>query len=392
MSAAIAVEGVSKRFRLYHERPTTLKERLVSFRKARYELFWALKDVSLQIGQGETAGLIGPNGCGKTTLLKLIAGIMRPDEGVIRTRGRIASLLELGAGFHPDLTGRENVYMNASILGLSRKDTERFFDTIVEFSELSQFIDMQVRHYSSGMYVRLGFAVAMHVDPEILIVDEVLSVGDEAFQRKCLQRIKDFKSEGRTIVFVSHAVDMARALCDNVYFLLQGRLESSGNPAEVIRAFRHTIHGDAHLNTQEERSTEEVRIKKVEFLDAHGRAATTLTSGEPMEIQVTLVSEHPVEDPVVGIGFYDQEDALIYGTNTALKGVQIDRVDGSLEVTFRVDSLAIMRGQVQVSATCHSRDERTVYHWLEKKFGFGVAPAVKDHGRVHMAVTASVKD
>src|SRR5207247_1244757 len=199
-------ESVSKMFRLYHERAYSLKERIVNLRKPQYEQFWALKDVSLEIGHGETAGLIGPNGSGKTTLLKLVAGIIRPTAGRIETHGRIASLLELGAGFHPDLTGRENVYLNASILGLTRRETDRHFDDIIAFSELAPFIDTQVRHYSSGMYIRLGFAVAIHVDPQILIVDEVLAVGDESFQKKCLDRIRGFQAEGRTIVFVTHTL------------------------------------------------------------------------------------------------------------------------------------------------------------------------------------------
>jgi ABC-2 type transport system ATP-binding protein len=210
VSAVISVFEVSKTFRLYHERAYSVKERFVNRRKTRFEQFWALRDVSISVDEGDTAGLIGPNGSGKTTLLKLVGGIIRPTSGRIVTRGRIASLLELGAGFHPDLTGRQNVYLNASILGLSKKETDRHFDAIVAFSELEKFIDMQVRHYSSGMYVRLGFAVAVHVDPQILIVDEVLSVGDEAFQRKCLERIRTFQREGITIVFVTHAVDTVR--------------------------------------------------------------------------------------------------------------------------------------------------------------------------------------
>src|SRR5437764_634337 len=206
VGSAITVDGISKRFRLYRERPTSLKERIVRFRMHADEL-WALRDVSFDVPSGQTLGLIGPNGSGKTTLLKIIAGILRPTEGRVTTRGRIAELLALAAGFHPELTGRENVYLNASILGLSRRETERRFDDIIAFAELEEFVDNQVKFYSSGMYVRLGFAVAVHVDPAILLIDEVLAVGDIAFQRKCLDKIAAFPQEARTIVLVTHAPD-----------------------------------------------------------------------------------------------------------------------------------------------------------------------------------------
>ena len=232
---------MSKEFRLYHERAMSLKERVVKWRTPSYEVFWALRDVSLEIGHGETAGLVGPNGSGKSTLLKLVAGIIRPTTGRIETYGRIASLLELGAGFHPDLTGRENVYLNASILGLTRKETDRYFDDIVAFAELEPFIDTQVRHYSSGMYIRLGFAVAIHVDPQILIVDEVLAVGDETFQRKCLDRISAFQREGRTIVFVTHSLAMVADICNRAYLLYRGDLAAQGDPDDVIKAYRQRL-------------------------------------------------------------------------------------------------------------------------------------------------------
>jgi ABC-type polysaccharide/polyol phosphate transport system ATPase subunit len=245
MGSVIEIAGVSKQFRLYRERYTTLKERLVKFGVQRYEPFWALRDVSLDIAGGETIGLIGANGSGKSTLLKIIAGILRPSSGSVSTRGRVGALLELGAGFHPDLTGRENVYLNASILGLSKKETDGHFDEIVAFAELEPFINNQVKHYSSGMYVRLGFAVAVHVNPEILLVDEVLAVGDEAFQRKCLDKVRQFQSEGRTIVFVTHAVDMVSEICARAAFLHHGQLMALGDSAEVVREFRETLHGEA---------------------------------------------------------------------------------------------------------------------------------------------------
>src|SRR4051795_7899169 len=207
MPAAIEIRHVSKHFRLYHEHYSSLKEKMIHFGRIPFEDFVALHDIDIEIEQGETVGILGHNGSGKSTLLKCIAGILTPTSGQVRVRGRLASLLELGAGFHPELTGRENVYINAAFYGLGRKRIDRVFDEIVDFAELAQFIDEPVKHYSSGMYVRLGFAVAVNLDPEVLLVDEVLAVGDETFQVKCLSRIRQFQSEGRTIVFVTHDVE-----------------------------------------------------------------------------------------------------------------------------------------------------------------------------------------
>src|SRR5438874_7216953 len=218
MALAIRVSDVSKRFNLHHDK--SLKERLINLRRTdTIEPFWALQHVSFELEEAKTLGLIGANGSGKSTLLKLIGGILTPTEGYVERRGRLAALLELGAGFHPDLTGRENIYTNASILGLSRKQTERYFDAIVEFSGIEKFIDNQVKFYSSGMYVRLAFSVAVHVQPELLLIDEVLAVGDEPFQRKCMKRIRRFQKEGRTILFVTHGIDIVRQLCDRVIML-----------------------------------------------------------------------------------------------------------------------------------------------------------------------------
>src|SRR6266508_590334 len=211
---AIEVSDVAKRFRLIHERNSTLKATIFNgFRRTVHEEFWALRGVSFHVQEGSSLGLIGHNGSGKTTLLKCVAGILRPTSGTIRQRGRLAALLELGAGFLPELTGRENVYLNASFLGLSRKQTDAAFDEIVAFSELETFIDNEVKFYSSGMLVRLGFAVAVHVDPDVLLIDEVLAVGDEAFQAKCLDRVTEFQERGCTILFVTHAVDLVPRLC-----------------------------------------------------------------------------------------------------------------------------------------------------------------------------------
>lgn len=238
MTQLVAVENVSKRFVLHKDK--SLKERLVNFRTSRRHVddFWALRDINLEIGLGTTVGLVGHNGSGKSTLLKVIGGILEPTTGTVARRGQLAALLELGAGFHPDLTGRENVYLNGSILGFSRAEIDKHFDAIVDFSGVESFIDTQVKFYSSGMYVRLAFAIAVHGDPDLLLVDEVLAVGDEPFQRKCMAKIAQFQAEGRTIVLVSHSAEQVGSLCDRVVVLNAGRMIHDGAPARGIRILR----------------------------------------------------------------------------------------------------------------------------------------------------------
>lgn len=240
----IEADHVRKQFRRHTERATSLKERLVRRRGEQAEDFVALQDISLQIEAGSTVGLIGPNGSGKSTLLKILSGILRPTSGTVRTYGRIASLLELGAGFNGELTGRENVFLNASLLGLTRAETEAAMDSIIDFAELADFIDQPVKHYSSGMYVRLGFAVAVHVDPDILLVDEVLAVGDEAFQRKCMDRIHDFQAAGKTILFVSHSLAQVEELCTRAIVLSRGVVIDDGTPEAAIHTLRRLMGTD----------------------------------------------------------------------------------------------------------------------------------------------------
>jgi ABC-2 type transport system ATP-binding protein len=237
----IVADGVGKRFQLHHRRATSLKERLLLHRQSSSEGFWALREVDLEIGAGQTVGLIGPNGSGKSTLLKVLSGILAPTTGTVAVRGRVASLLELGAGFNGELTGRENVYLNAAILGLPRRETERYFDDIVAFAELEPFIDNQVKHYSSGQYVRLGFAVAVHVSPDILLIDEVLAVGDESFQRKCLNKIAEFQQRGCTILFVTHALDLIPRICSRGVVLDHGRVLHDGDPVEAAERLRSLL-------------------------------------------------------------------------------------------------------------------------------------------------------
>jgi ABC-2 type transport system ATP-binding protein len=393
VSHVITVEGVSKTFRRYHERAASLKEMIVNRRRAKYELFWALRDVSLEIDSGETVGLIGPNGSGKSTLLKIVAGIIRPSAGRIETRGRIASLLELGAGFHPDLTGRENVYLNASILGLTRKETDRYFDSIVAFSELEPFIDTLVRHYSSGMYVRLGFAVAIHVDPRILIVDEVLSVGDEAFQRKCLDRIRSFQREGRTIVFVTHAVDVVREICSRGYFLWHGELVAQGKPPDVIRAFREHLHGESHEEASpgEERGDMRVRILRVRLANAEGRELGVFKSGDDLHVVMDLESPAPIDDAIAGIVIHDEHDAMVVATNSDIENVPLGTLHGKTRVDFTCKSIPMQDGRYAVTVGVTTRDHRHVYHWQEKAYHFRCDRTSLAAGALDIPVTISVE-
>ena len=240
MSYAVKFENISKKFILHHERSKSFQEVVVSLlrrRNSANEDFWALKDVSFEVEQGETVGIIGPNGSGKSTILKLIARVLEPTEGDITVVGRVSSLIELGAGFHPDLTGRENVFLNGSILGLNRREMERKFGSIVSFAELEQFIDVPLKHYSSGMYTRLGFAVAINVDPDVLIIDEVLAVGDRSFQQKCLTAMGEFKKAGKTIILVSHAMPLVTSFCDRALLLLRGQVVALGPVSGVVNAY-----------------------------------------------------------------------------------------------------------------------------------------------------------
>ena len=287
--ATIVAAGVGKRFLLHHKRATSLKERLLLHRQSSSEAFWALQDVSLEIGAGQTVGLIGPNGSGKTTLLKVLSGILAPSTGTVEVRGRIASLLELGAGFNGELTGRENIYLNAAILGLSRRETRRYFDDIVAFAELEPFIDNQVKHYSSGQYVRLGFAVAVHVDPDILLVDEVLAVGDESFQRKCLDKIAEFQQRGCTILFVTHALDLIPRICSRGVVLDHGRVLHDGDPVEAAERLRSLLGTGADQSGRGALRADRPRLAARRLFDpATGLHKGHFQGGEAMTIDVDL--------------------------------------------------------------------------------------------------------
>jgi ABC-2 type transport system ATP-binding protein len=378
---AISIDSVSKRFRLYHERPSSLKERMLRLRRTRAEDFWALRDVSFDVAEGETIGLVGANGSGKTTLLKIIAGILRPTAGRVTARGRIAALLELGAGFHPELTGRENVYLNASILGLSKKETDQRFDDIVGFAELEPFIDNQVKHYSSGMFVRLGFAVAVHVDPEILLIDEVLAVGDEAFQRKCIARVRRFQEEGRTIVLVTHAAERVREICDRAMMLDGGEIRASGDVHAVLREFRVVLLQERAPFVRGE-ATRDVEVLGVTLLDSDGRPVKRARPSEPLAIQIDLKANHPVDDPVVSVALFDAHDQLVYKTGSDRMHHDLGRVDGTLRLTFELATMPFVRGRYHLTVGVHSRGVGKVYDWHDQRYAFDVDESAEIEGQI----------
>jgi ABC-2 type transport system ATP-binding protein len=384
----ILVDKVSKRFNI--RRDKSLKERLVNFRRSREhaEQFWALRDVSFDVAEGTTLGLIGPNGSGKSTLLKLIGGILAPTTGMVQRRGRIAALLELGAGFHGDLTGRENVYLNASILGLSRAQTNRYFDEIVDFSGIEEFIDTQVKFYSSGMYVRLAFAVAVHVEPEILLIDEVLAVGDEPFQRKCMDRIRLFQHEGRTIIFVTHGLDQVRSLCDRAIMLDHGRVLVDGTAVEGIRTFR-----DLFLNTepeaQQESTSATIRIHDVRLNG--GQVVPRLSPGDSLTIDIDVTSEHRVDDWAVGIALLDHADLVAFGTNSYVLGRDLGILDGKRTVRFYLPEVYLAEDTYHVTVAVHPK-VGPEWHRLDRVRPFRVLTDVRQEGLVYIAPEIEVLD
>jgi ABC-2 type transport system ATP-binding protein len=363
MATVIRVNDVSKKFSLNPNK--SLKERLVNARATSQNRseFWALRNVDLEVESGTSLGLIGHNGSGKSTLLKVIGGILSPTTGMVERRGRLAALLELGAGFHGDLTGRENVYLNASILGLSRADTDKYFDAIVDFSGIEEFLDTQVKFYSSGMYVRLAFAVAVHVDPEILLIDEVLAVGDEAFQRKCLDKVRSFQREGRTIVFVTHALDLVRDLCERAVLLDHGVVQYDGAPTQAIRQIRDTFEHQAEAEAEAESAKQvaldgaptytPMQITDVVVTDGAGTPKDEFHPGEPFGVECTVTSPRRVEDWAVGIKVENYKDQTCYASNTHLMGLQLEPIDGSRRVTFSYDSIPLVEGPYHVTLAAH---------------------------------------
>lgn len=383
---AIKVEGVWKNFRLYHEKNQHLKAAVLRGRRARYEEFWALKGIDLEVPHGATFGLIGSNGSGKSTLLKCLAKILYPNKGNVSVSGRVCALLELGSGFHPELSGRENVYLNGAILGMSKRDIEGRFDEIVEFAGLEKFIDSPVKNYSNGMQLRLGFSVASHVDPEILLIDEVLAVGDQAFQRKSSEKIESFRGEGRTIVIVSHGLGSILQLCDNAAWLEKGEIRMIGSSPEVIAEYT----GDSLMTSERADSEQGSRwgngaalIKEVRLVDHHGTTTQAFTTSQSMRIEIDYVANRNLEETVFSLRFTSLHGTEVWAANSKRRREFVHKLKESGTVIVDIPRLPLLEGSYDITAIITDSSEGRVYDWWDKKVRFDVTSgSIFDEGLV----------
>ncbi len=397
MANAIEIDNVTKIFRLYQEKYTSLKERVIHAGKNPFQEFYALRDVGFDIPEGSTVGLLGHNGSGKSTLLKCIAGILQPTSGEIRVKGRVSSMLEIGAGFHPELSGRDNIYLSATLLGLPVKEVAGRFDAIVEFSELGQFIDNQVKHYSSGMYARLGFAVAVNVDPDVLLVDEVLAVGDENFQRKCIDRIKLFQREGRTIVFVSHSPDLVRAICQSAYVLDHGSIIGRGDPGDAIAALRDsmqrgggvggTIIGEAIAPTADTVSTGEaepeklIDITSIKTVSRQSEGREHILPHDALTFEVNYHAIAPIGGLSVTFQIFSPQNEMVFSANTKDLGIDTFDLDGDGVIEINFDDMALLDGIYATSVNFVDHDNALLC-WHEEKASFQVVNPSRVSGMV----------
>jgi ABC-type polysaccharide/polyol phosphate transport system ATPase subunit len=375
---AIFAEGVSRRFRVYPQRNVTLKDAILRRRQLRREEIWALRDVSLAIEPGEAVGIVGRNGSGKTTLLRLIAGIFQPTGGRLEVAGEVGSLLGLGAGFHPDFTGRENVYMNGAIHGLSRSYVHERLEEIVSFAELEEFFDVPVRTYSSGMYMRLGFALATHLDPDILLLDEVFAVGDEAFQRKCFGKILELRERGRTIVFVSHAAPAVERVCERAILLTSGRVAHDGAAREVIKHYQQLIAGEEASAQQHAWGTGEATVVGVRLEGSDGEEQRQFLSGGPLAVRLAIELSPNVSPPRVAVEFRDANGGLLGASEATAEelGWETGR---SREVCFEVPRLPLSDGLFRLSVALGDPHSTRQYHRLDSAAEFTVFP--DEHSR-----------
>ena len=391
----VRVSHLSKRFRLFHERNQSLKQSLLNFKRSDHEEFWALRNISFDVMQGEAFGVVGHNGSGKSTLLKCLTKILEPDEGSVSVNGTISALLELGAGFHPELSGRENVYLNAAILGVPRKHVHERFDEIVEFSGLEQFIDTPVKNYSSGMFVRLGFAVAVNVDPDVLIIDEVLSVGDADFQAKCGDKIADFRDRGKTIVLVTHAMDDVVRMCGRAAWIDHGNLRMIGPPQDITEAYMHTSHEGRSVEYQDSMrwGTGEVQVDAVEILGADGQPVQVATSGAPHSIALQLSAANPVIGPEVKISIYDQNATLVSEVSTRMRNALIDQIHGTRTIALELDALPLTEGTYEMSCAVIDDSGQREYDVRSRFVKFDVLKGTSgDQGLVTLGGTWNLDD
>jgi len=417
---AVDINKVTKRYRIYHEKIPSLKNTILRGKRTTYEEFLALDDISFSIKYGETFGIIGPNGSGKSTLLKLISNIIQPNSGKINIDGTVSALLELGAGFHPDLTGRENIYINSAILGMRKREVDKRFDQIVRFSELEKFIDTPVKNYSSGMYMRLGFSIAINVNPDILLVDEVLAVGDQSFQAKCYKAIYDIMKRGKTIIIVSHDLETISDLCSRVAFLKEGKIVDLGNPVMVVSRYRAYVEELEKKRAEDQQKEERKKIFKtviesnrkvvdgedieklsrmdseqtikrfgsgdamitdIKLLDKNENKLDYCKYGNEVKIALDIKFNSKVEDPIFGIRITDVKDNVVYGTNTRTNNLKTRVCNNgeSLRVEFAF-KVTLIGGNYYVTPAVGYKDSKTYCDWINNMLTINVLKNKKAEG------------
>ena len=393
----VRFENISKRFVFTSEAPQSILETAISFfsrrrRALRNRDLWAVRDVSFEVMPGQAIGIIGRNGSGKSTLLKLIARILRPNQGRMMINGRTSALLELGAGFHQDLTGRENIFLNAAVLGISKEDVAERYDDIVAFSELGDYINMPVKHYSSGMYMRLGFSVAIHVEPDILIVDEILAVGDQAFQTKCIDRIYEMRRNGVTIIMVSHNLGMIRKLCSELIWLENGVMRDAGPTESIARAYmlstlphrKRQPENEPTAHVARRAGSGEIEITAVRLLNAQGEEADTFQTSGCIIIEMDYLAHKPIPDPDFSLSIFRQDDVFVTGTNNLLGGLPIESVAGTGTIRYIVDRIPLLPAKYYLTPAIYNSKTEQAYDYHEKARSFHVVSDGLDeiHGLV----------
>lgn len=386
MKPAIRFQNVSKRFFYNEKNPQSFLESIISFfslgKKQSKESesdrsLYTLRDVSFDVMPGQGFGIIGRNGSGKSTTLKMVARILQPNEGEIEVNGRVSALLELGAGFHPDLTGRENIYLNGSVLGLQEEEVEALFDDIVAFSELEDFLDMQVKYYSSGMYMRLGFSVAIHVQPDILIVDEILAVGDQAFQKKCLKKITELKKNGTTILMVSHNINQLQTVCNELIWIEKGEMVARGHVEDVIAQYV----ADSYQNRGEEKNKSFVRsgdgvieLTAVRILNDLGEEQEEFETGESLTIEMAYHSSEPIPNPEFGLAIYREDGLHVNGPNTNFSGLDLGIVEGDGIIRYCINDLPLLPAKYLITTAVHDSRFPRCYDMHQEAYSFRIVP------------------
>ena len=372
---AIEVKSLSKNFRLYHERNRYIKAAFLRGRRAKYEEFIALNDVSFDVPHGATLGIIGSNGSGKTTMLKCLTGIYTPERGSIKIDGKVAALLELGAGFHPELTGSENVYLNGAILGMTKRDVELKFDKIVEFAGLEKFINTPVKNFSSGMVVRLGFSIAAHVEPKILLIDEILSVGDQDFQRKSTEKIEEFRREGRTIVVVSHSLGLVQQLCKEVIWLDKGKIRQSGLATDVISAYTggsYAEHLERDDESRERWGTGDARINSIELLSSDEISVKHFDSDAAVKVRCQINAHVRLESPILRVRITKLNGDVVWATSTQRVSNSIRVLDGPATATLDIPQFGLLEGTYYLSASISNSTSTTEFDHCQNWLRFNV--------------------